>query len=333
MAQQSSEISFGSDSFLDVMANMVGILIVLVLIAVMCANHGSSTDEAQVKQAKAEVTSLADEATSLERDVKRLAGETAEVAQLTSARHLERDALALAATAQEHDLEDRRRGLDEKSREQFDLRRALDTAQANLEKVKFDLADKSADKRVEATKIETYPTPISHVVYGREAHFQLLHGRIALVPMDDLVKLFEEDARQNIQRLSERSQVVETIGPLGGFRLRYTLERLDVPTRMITGEGNGVTTRLSYGFTLIPVSSDLGETIDAALAPDSEFRRTIATFRKDTTITLWTYPDSFALYRALKKDLYARGFVVAARPMPEGQPIGGSPTGSKSAAQ
>jgi hypothetical protein len=39
------------------------------------------------------------------------------------------------------------------------------------------------------------------------------------------------------------------------------------------------------------------------------------------------------MYRTLREQLYQRGYSVAGRPLPEGQPIAGSPFGSKSAAQ
>ena len=51
------------------------------------------------------------------------------------------------------------------------------------------------------------------------------------------------------------------------------------------------------------------------------------------TVTLWIYPDSFSLYRRLREDLTEQGFSVAARPLPEGMTIRGSPMGTQSAAQ
>jgi hypothetical protein len=51
------------------------------------------------------------------------------------------------------------------------------------------------------------------------------------------------------------------------------------------------------------------------------------------TITLWVYPDSFTLYRRLRDELVTRGFSVAARPLPTGMTIRGSPMGTQSAAQ
>ena len=77
-----------------------------------------------------------------------------------------------------------------------------------------------------------------------------------------------------------------------------------------------------------------GEPIDQAFQPASEFARVINRLNPQrTAITFWVYPDGFALYRALSDALHARGFTVAARPLPEGMPIRGSPSGSRSSAQ
>jgi hypothetical protein len=50
-------------------------------------------------------------------------------------------------------------------------------------------------------------------------------------------------------------------------------------------------------------------------------------------VTVWVYPDSFPEYRKLKESLYHAGFSVATWPRGEGELIGGSPHGSRSAAQ
>ncbi len=48
------------------------------------------------------------------------------------------------------------------------------------------------------------------------------------------------------------------------------------------------------------------------------------------TVTVWVYPDSFEQFRVLKEELYKLGYLTASRPMPEGQPISGSPQGTRS---
>ena len=78
----------------------------------------------------------------------------------------------------------------------------------------------------------------------------------------------------------------------------------------------------------------LGEPPDVALNDGSAFRKALAKLRPGHhTITIWTYEDSFDAFRQIRKELYRLGFITAARPLPQGQPISGSPDGSKSAAQ
>jgi hypothetical protein len=85
---------------------------------------------------------------------------------------------------------------------------------------------------------------------------------------------------------------------------------------------------------LLPVSGNLGEPVEQAILPTSILMQTLRNRSPDnTTVTVWTYPDSFGDYRTLKKALFERGFATAARPLPSGVLIGGSPHGSKSVAQ
>jgi hypothetical protein len=85
---------------------------------------------------------------------------------------------------------------------------------------------------------------------------------------------------------------------------------------------------------LIPAQSGLGEPVATALTSQSQFNAVLAKFDpKQTTVTLWTYPESFGDYRKIKEELFRRGFATAGRPLPEGMPIGGSPNGTRSSAQ
>ena len=85
---------------------------------------------------------------------------------------------------------------------------------------------------------------------------------------------------------------------------------------------------------LVDAEPNLGQPIAQALGPGSEFRGRIAACRpQSTTVTIWVYPDSFDDFRALKAELFKLGFLTAARPMPMGEPIAGSPSGSRSRAE
>jgi hypothetical protein len=88
------------------------------------------------------------------------------------------------------------------------------------------------------------------------------------------------------------------------------------------------------GWEIIPEGSNRGDTYEATRSPTSTYGRAINRLSPGRdTITMWIYPDGFALYRKLRDDLHARGFLVAARPLPDGTAIRGSPVGSLSAGQ
>ena len=70
-----------------------------------------------------------------------------------------------------------------------------------------------------------------------------------------------------------------------------------------------------------------------ALTPGSLFYTALRSAPTDTTLTFWVYPDSFGSFRELQTFAHQHGFKVAARPLPDGMLIMGSPSGSKSLGQ
>jgi len=326
-----------ADSFLDIVASVVSIMIIMVLMTglkikrspVVVAPSGNmaqsrkalAADLASEQALRRDIVKTTVDTEIVQREIARrkqerdvLAVAVNELAERTRAADLQTSAAAAAAAAEDpaitHRMAEARLRIDELER----LRTAVESAPA------------------EPIQIESYPTPLSRPVAGREIHFQLRGGRVAAIPLDPLIEQFKSDAERNVQRLRDQPEMTDTVGPEGGFRLRYTLERMDVnPDR--PGARGGSYVRLRR-WTLIPVADDLGETLDEALRPDSQFHQVLADRRvRGATVTLWTYPDSFDAFRRIKKELYLAGFPVAGRPMPEGMPISGSPEGSKSASE
>jgi hypothetical protein len=124
-----------------------------------------------------------------------------------------------------------------------------------------------------------------------------------------------------------------TVGPMNGFRLGYKirLKRVSVPTRHGFEEVQNVP---QFKCEFVPASPRIGEPVDEALLPSSELQRALKRFAPGaTTVTIWTYPDSFQDFRRLKKMLFELGYSAAGRPLPAGVQIGASSTGTKSAAQ
>ena len=242
-----------------------------------------------------------------------------------AARAAQRNQLNTWITAIEHDLAERRAQLDGQSRSRYDVDRDLALAKNELAQLESEREQAEKTAAPETIKIESYPTPLSKTVDSKEAHFQLIGGRLTFVPFEALVDKLQDAMREHSRRFDEQPELTDTIGPVGGFRMRYSIERFDTP--------RGSILRVAQ-IEFLPVSSQLGETIEMAMAQQSTLREKLKMMSpRQYTITVWTYPDSFAEFRELKKELYQLGYAVAARPLPMGLPIGASPNGSKSSAE
>jgi hypothetical protein len=176
-------------------------------------------------------------------------------------------------------------------------------------------------------------TPVARPAGGDEFHFELRRNRVAFIDLDRLISLVKADAQLRI-RVADNARVVGSkVGPVGAFSLQYVLGRTmpDGIAELMERRGMSYDFR---GWEVIPEFEGRGETYEATLRPVSDYARAINRLSPaSATITMWVYPDGFALYRKLRDDLHARGFLVAARPLPEGMAIKGSPAGSLSAGQ
>jgi hypothetical protein len=326
----------GNDSFLDVVANIVGILIILVVVAGLRTRNAAVEAASSDGTIRQEMKTLEQEqatARSLRGEILQTEARVQDLSRERMVRQKERDRLAIAVAAWEQRIQSRRGQLDREGQKAYDLGMELSKAGAELQEIRRKL-DRAEAAEAAPIRIESYPTPLARPVDQKEVHFQLRSGRLAFIPLEKLLERLKARAREKASRLLSQSELTDTVGPEGGFRLRYKLERQELTERTRDGSLRiGSYARLTE-WTLLPVSGELGEPVDAALAGGSRFRQVVAGLDpQETTITIWTYPDSFAEFRRLKKDLFERGFATAGRPLPHGVPIGGSPEGTKSAAE
>jgi hypothetical protein len=325
--------SINSDSFLDIVASVVSIMIIMVVM------EGTRIKNAPVTAALADKSLTSELETdrseeSLMRDDVLKASENIEHLQMeASARGLQRDMLATAVADMEHKIEEHRQKLDSQQRENFDLARSLSEARLQLDRLNQKTTEAEAAEAPPVI-VENYPTPISRMVDSDESHFQLSGGSIIRVPMQELMEQFQADARRKVYKLQSLQEITETLGPVDGFRLKYTLERHDMtPEEAKETHRMGSVVHLKR-WILIPVANPLGEPVEVALNDGSAFRQALLKLKPGRhTVTIWTYDDSFDAFRQIRKELYRLGFSLAVRPMPQGQPICGSPEGSKSSAQ
>lgn len=327
----------GHDSFLDILSNIVGILIILVMVTGVRVKNDKS--ENQSVERDQEIGALQDKlaaerqtAENRRIELVELNRQIDEIEALAKARDRQRTMLAAATEAIRRKVQERREGLDSQSQSRFDLNRQVAEAQARLAQLES-AKTQIESSRPETIKVKALPTPLAKTVRGKEAHFQLQGSRITWIALDQLLEEFKLDARSKASQLLSMPEFTETVGPFGGFRLRYTLERRHVSPELAMATGAGGQYAQLRKWTLIPTSSTLGEPIEEALEANSRFRQQIASLPRETTITVWTYGDSFEDFRRIREELFALGFETAGRPLPDGVPIGGSPEGTLSAAQ
>ena len=325
----------GQDSFLDVVANLVGILIILIMVIgaqTTDAMIDAKPDGGEPPATAIDVAAARNAASAVEAGMHEIDGKLKRQRLEIEYRRKERDKMLQVTTAVEEQFQQQRAALDEQQRRHLEATRELLAARADLEDLK---ASRTALENATPPQnvIEHLPTPMAKTVFGTELHFRLLQGRLTYIPWDDLVAMLKEDAPRNVSKLKDSTQVTETLGPLGGFRMKYTLRRVQQVAP--AAGGMAVQQRVELDrFVLVPIRDDLGEPLEQALSEGSEFRDTLKRLDPDrTTVTVWVYPDSFNQFRLVKAELFKQGFLTAGRPMPEGHPIGGSPDGSRSASQ
>jgi hypothetical protein len=338
---------FSFDSFLDVVTNVVGIIIRLILVAWVGARAYHHVQHAHKQEAPvAELSPPKAGDDPLQGEITRTQQELAEarLRLLEQLKTLElvqetkwQTATQLAATTADY-------------QSLLKQRQALETASLPAmrappaEPALSELHERSRSVLVEINALEKLPplkktlryhAPMSRPVQADELMFECKGGRVTFIDLPAFLDEIKRGLGNKVDALQQRWQVEEVAGPIGAFRCRYTIERERgiFEDRMSRPEGGTFRYGLS-AWVVEPLSPARGETLERALAPASEFQRILAgQDLSNTVVTFWVYPDSFAQFRALRDYLYERGAEVAARPLPEGQPIAASRHGTASRGQ
>lgn len=341
----------GQDSFVDVVTNLVGILIVLVLIvgvrvkpawrlsqaaegklagtdpANLAADTKAAADKEADKQAAKDLAELEAEADGAKRDLDKTDGQVKLVDAELARQTVEQRQVATLIAAAENEIATRRAKLDDTARKQSDLKHQADGLVSDLQISEAELKRARAAPPPVA-ELRHYMTPLGRTVFGKEVHFRLADHRIAYLPMDELLQRAKSEVRSGEGTTpSDLTDHIHEAGPYGGFTLQFTMSLESGPER-------GQYTYSLKEAHFLPGPGQIGEPTDAALAPNSELHRRLnALDPQQFTVTIWVYPDSFSDYHRINDDLCRMGFAVAARPLPDGMPIGVSSHGSRSSAE
>lgn len=332
-----SNITTGQDAFLDIVANLVGILIILIVIVGAHAGAAARDHVAVDQDLKSNIHQAVLQTQRQQMDLEKLEidneqletlidQEKAYARQLTEVRHqrlVELETVRQLIQKQTKDLNEKDRGAFLAKTKQQNLQRKLTEAKATLAALNSADVPQNIDTKTET--IDHYPSPIARTVFSQEIHFRLLNGKLVWVPLDELV----ENMKQHWSLIAENKSFLktkQTVGPVGNFRLQYDLD----------SRGQGASRRVQFRkFDLIPVDQNAGEPVNWALqSGQSQWSTRLALYApKTTTVSVWAYPDSYQEHAKIKKWLHTHGYQMASWPMEHGRFISGSPNGFKTSAQ
>jgi hypothetical protein len=326
----------GHDAFMDVVANLVGVLIILVVVLGGQTETLRQRVKDRVAQAYATATAKLlvpeDQANLVVDDIDRLHTQLAVYDRELSIRRMERGAVLAVLSEANREWENRRTTMAEGTLRCAELaaeRRELLSLIHEL-----DLESRKTVKPLEnIVALEHLPTPMAQTVFGEEIHLRLKEGRLAIVPLDRLVEEIKLDFQRMLNGALREGERGGRVGPIREFTASYQVGTSRGRVSRAGQVGTAVKVEL-LGLVIEPVREPMGEPIAEALQENGQLAYEIAgRDPRRTTLTVWVYPDSFGEFRKVKEYLYLRGFATAARPLPEGVAISGSPNGSRSAAQ
>jgi hypothetical protein len=324
--RRTREIPFSFDSFLDVVANVVGIIIRLILIVWVGARSYSTIKPVLAPAAKPGMqapgeTPLPADPLQAELERGRRELEALQARMLEQLRDLQTtDAQAKLTEGEVEAVLARGRGLDDEvtgvERAVLDKKKLSQgdgVTLAALEQRRQKLTQEilAIEKQPPPQKVLRYRTPVSELVKTDEFFFECKGGRVTFIDIGSLKAMAEADITSRVQELRTNRFLEGTTTSEGAFRIRYSLRFL--------GGDEGLRADVRSALSVEPTQPVRGESADVALAPGSQFRQVVD--RLDprlAAVTCWIYPDSFAAFRRVRDYLYERDIVVAGRALPEG---------------
>ena len=343
------QITTGQDSFLDIVANLVGILIILVV--VVGAQASASWVKAkpntkkleEIEKLETELSKNSDVFLKLQVDNEqledRIIRENRFAAALTDQRHqmlMQLNIVKSEIKKQRERLQQESDEIDAATRENVRKQNEFSDAKRELERQLADVTrelNAVAADQPKSEVIKHYPNPIAKTVFSEEVHFLLNNGKLAYVPMDELIARMKSEWKVKAEKLKQASRTLETVGPIANFRMQYELVAEVVPQRTKVGSVDRRSVSFKQ-FQLLPTSGSMGESVEAALSGRSQFLDILSRYEpRKTTVSIWVYPESYDDHQTVKSWLHENGFQMASWPLDFGKRISGGPNGFKTSAQ
>lgn len=335
------EIHFSFDSFLDVVANVVGIIIKLILVAWVGARTYKGFEIPQSfipNQTLQTENKILEEQNPLNKSITENQRNKQKLEALIASKKTEfEEEIKLKATIDQK-LSTSEKGLENLIVQEKNLMSMIDESMGMKKTMIVNLASmkkKSEELNEEIITLQKskgpknelkYKTPISRTLQSEEMIFECRNGRITPVDIGAMLEEISGQMQVLGEKLRTQWELEEVSQNYGAFKIRYTLERersaleLATPNAIPDPRANF---RFSLtGWVLETLDPDRGETLEQALNPNSEFMKIINGLDiNQTAVTFCVYPDSFAIYRRVRDLLHEKQIVVAGRPLNFDAPI------------
>ncbi|MDA7980451.1 MAG: hypothetical protein MPJ50_16960, partial [Pirellulales bacterium] len=216
--------SFGSDSFLDIVSNIVGILIILVMVVGVRVRFASDQEEVTLPEVPAapeiDLVSARAAVADLESEIQQM-GFTLSDSEVDLRQEILRmNLLADEIRSTSREIDQERLFAAARTRTVVELAEDLDAKQKHYEALLFE-TQKQSEVKPRSVRIDSFQTPMSRKVTGEEVHFQLKGKLIAHVPINELVEMVSGDFRGKLQQMRTTLELSSVVGPVEGFRCRY----------------------------------------------------------------------------------------------------------------
>ena len=222
--RHAEDASVGEDSFLDTIANLVGIMIILVVVV------GSKTKidaeaygrELAEKSPPMELDEPVREVRALQQSLLDTQAQQRAYELENAYRKLERDNLLAQVTLARAAVEEHLQSLDADKRQDIEQDQKLETLQARLQEMTEKMGAAEESKRPKIV-LEHLPTPMAKTVFHREMHVKLQNNRVAVIPWDRLVDTLKQQVPLAARRNASRSSLEDSLGPIGGWLMKYRM--------------------------------------------------------------------------------------------------------------
>jgi hypothetical protein len=320
------------DSFLDVIANLVGVIIILVMLvgskaardvltaakpdaeqaAASAPQESTPYDGPQEKDLeKARLAAMAARA-----ELEKLATQLVQIRDEAAEFDNNRVTLAMHRKVIEEDIEQRRNRLDADKQNEFDVQRQIGEAQIKLDLLtKQQMGLLSGPEAIET--LESVPTPLARDVEGQSLYLRLKAGQLSVIPINELMSEAATHIDDIRRRIQQRGKAIETFGPLDGYRIQLNIIRQADPAN-ITGPRAGQLERyfIQQYVDILPTSDAIGQDVEVALAPGGAVYRYLEQHRRETpSVLVFLHTDSFEHCAFIKRTLWQMGLSVAMFPI------------------